>query len=87
MFFINLYHFKGANWDGGDQERAVVTQFIKEVVPDAIVQPKQVSKVEIRVETDGQEIFKSAQREFFKKNGHRGKGPLQEAVANACSSD
>ena len=51
-----------------------MTRFVMEVIPDAVVTPKKVSRVEIRVEIDGQEVFKSAQREFFGKNGHRGRG-------------
>ena len=72
MTAVTVYY--GANWDGGDQERAAVTRFVMEVIPDAVVTPKKVSRVEIRVEIDGQEVFKSAQREFFGKNGHRGRG-------------
>ena len=51
-----------------------MTRFVQEVVPDAIITPKKGSRVEIRVEVEGQEVFKSAQREFFAKNGHRGRG-------------
>ena len=41
--------------------------------------------VEIRVEIEGKQVFQSAQREFFAKNGHRGKGPLQKAIEEAMS--
>lgn len=61
-----------------------MTNFIKEVVPDAEIKPRMVDRVEIKVfvveGTKEREIFTSAQREFFAKNGHRGKTPLQEAL-------
>jgi len=70
---------------GGEQERSAVTRFIKEVVPDAQIEARRVDKVEIKVFVveGGSEraIFNTAQREFFQKNGHRGKKPLQDALA------
>jgi hypothetical protein len=42
--------------------------------------------VEIRVEIEGREVFRSAQREFFVKNGHRGRKALQEAVSDFAKS-
>ena len=58
------------------------------MVPEASVVPKCVRQVEIRVvdTTEDKEIFRSAQREFFGKNGHRGKEPLQEALLKAYGS-
>jgi hypothetical protein len=62
-----------------------VTRFIKEVIPEADVQPRMVDRVEIKVfvleGSNEREIFSSAQREFFRKNGHRGKKPLQDALS------
>ena len=70
---------------GGEQERSAVTRFIKEVVPDAQIEARRVDKVEIKVfVVEGsaeRSIFTAAQREFFQKNGHRGKKPLQEALS------
>ncbi len=74
------------NESGGDQERSAVTRFIKEVVPKAEVEPRCVDKVEVKVflVDSGSEraIFSAPQRDFFKKNGHPGKKPLQDALAN-----
>ena len=42
MTDITVYY--GANWDGGQQERDVVSRFIAEVVPDAKITAKQVSR-------------------------------------------
>jgi hypothetical protein len=65
-----------------------VTRFIKEVVPDAQIEARRVDRVEIKVflVEGGAEtaVFSSAQREFFGKNGHRGKKPLQGTCPPLC---
>ena len=65
-----------------------MTRFIKEVVPDAQVEARRVDRVEIKVflVEGGAEksVFSSAQREFFGKNGHRGKKPLQGTFPCMC---
>ena len=65
-----------------------MTRFIKEVVPDAQIEARRVDKVEVKVflVEGGAEkvVFSSAQREFFAKNGHRGKKPLQGTWPYPC---
>lgn len=70
------------NWDGGAQERDVLSKTIKEIFPDVELEVVRLDDypVMVHIYADGVEVYKGSQKDFFRKNGHRGLPNVKQAL-------